>query len=299
MKINVTYLDSIDLKLGDIVEITGVLDTPSSNTVFNLYNYRLYLMSNKIYHTLKANSIKKISSNKNIFYSVKNYIYERIDTLNSKAYLKTFILGDKSSVSDNMKTIYQENGISHLLAISGMHITLFSNLLDKIFAKFKKKHLIISLFLIFYAFLTNFTSSVIRAVVLYIFKDKDSKKTIIFLASILLIYNPYYIYNTGFVFSFTISFYLILFSYKINKYNNYLVQLFITSIISFFASIPILINNFNSINIMTPIINLIFVPFISFIIFPLSIIVVIIPKLDFILVIFVKILEFLSQHIKE
>ena len=182
-----------------------------------------------------------------------------------------------------------------MLAISGMHISLLAGILAHILKKYKNaSHIIISLFLIFYAFLTNFTPSVIRAVALFIFNKIDSKKIIIILFCFLLIYNPYYIYNVGFLFSFIISFYLIIFKNIINKFKNYFSKLFITSTICFLVSIPILINNFYTINLFSPIINLIFVPFISFVIFPISLLTIFLPFLDNVLVLLINNLENLS-----
>ena len=293
-KIKVTYYGDIDYKLGDYIKVNGNLTKPYNNTIFNLFNYNKYLLSNKIYYILKADNIIKIKDNKNILYKIKNNIYERIDKLKSKDYVKTFILGDKQDLSGEILSSYQQNGVSHLLAISGMHISLLVVILSKILKKFKYSYFIISIFLIFYAFLTNFTPSVLRAVFLYCFKKIDKKHLILLIASFMLFYNPYYIYNVGFLFSFVISFYLIYFGNLTNKFNNYFVKLFITSTICFIASIPIMINNFYYINIMSPLINVLFVPFISLIIFPLSLLTLIFPILDNILLFLLNIMESLT-----
>ena len=293
-KIKVTYYVNIDYKLGDYIKVNGNLTKPYNNTIFNLFNYNKYLLSNKIYYILKADNIIKIKDNKNILYEIKNNIYERIHKLKSKDYVKTFILGDKQDLSDEILSSYQQNGVSHLLAISGMHISLLVVILSKILKKFKYSYFIISIFLIFYAFLTNFTPSVLRAVFLYCFKKIDKKHLILLIASFMLFYNPYYIYNVGFLFSFVISFYLIYFGNLTNKFNNYFVKLFITSTICFIASIPIMINNFYYINIMSPLINVLFVPFISLIIFPLSLLTLIFPILDNILLFLLNIMESLT-----
>lgn len=293
-KIKVTYYNKLDYKLGDYVKISGTLNKPYDNTVFNLFNYRKYLLSNKIYYILYADNITKVKDNSNIFYKIKNIIYERIDNLKSKDYIKTFILGDKQDLNDEILSSYQENGISHLLAISGMHISLLTVILSKLLKKFKYNYFIISIFLIFYAFLTSFTPSVLRAVFLYIFNKIDKKNLILLIASFMLFYNSYYIYNVGFLFSFIISFYLIYFGKLTNKFNNYFVKLFITSTICFVASIPIMINNFYYINIISPLINVIFVPFISLVIFPLSIITLIFPILDNLLFVLLNFMENLT-----
>ncbi len=293
-KIKVSYYGNLNYELGDYVKISGTLNIPYDNTVFNLFNYRKYLLSNKIYFILYADKIEKVKDNKNILYEIKNKIYEKINNLKSKEYVKTFVLGDKQDLNDEILSSYQENGVSHLLAISGMHISLLTVILSKMLKKFKYSYFIISVFLIFYAFLTSFTPSVLRAVFLYVFNKIDKKYLILLIASFMLFYNPYYIYNVGFLFSFVISFYLIYFGKLSNKFNNYFVKLFITSTICFVASIPIMINNFYYINIISPFINLIFVPLISLIIFPLSLLTLIFPILDNLLYFLTGIMESLT-----
>ena len=293
-KIKVTYYSDVDYKLGDYIKISGSLTKPYNNTIFNLFNYNKYLLSNKIYYVLYADNIVKVKDNENILYKIKNAIYERIDHLKSKDYIKTFILGDKQDLSDDILASYQENGVSHLLAISGMHISLLVAILSKILKKFKYSYFIISIFLFFYAFLTSFTPSVLRAVLLYIFKNFNKKNLILLIASFMLIYNPYYIYNVGFLFSFVISFYLIYFGNLTKNFKNYFVKLFITSLICFVASIPIMINNFYYINIMSPFINVLFVPLISLIIFPLSLLTLLFPIFDNILSLLLNIMESLT-----
>ena len=295
-KIKVISYDKLNYKIGDYVKIEGVLEIPSNNTIFNLFNYKKYLLSEKIFFICEIENIKLIKNSNNIIYKIKNSIYERIDNLKSKEYIKTFILADKSGL-DDIQTIYQENGVSHLLAISGMHISLIALILSKII-KFKNKHIIISLFLVFYLFLINFTPSSIRAVSSFIFsKYMYSKKIILIILSIMLLYNPFYIYNTGFMFSFIISIYLIYFKHLIK--GNYIIKIFKISLICFIVSMPILINNFNTINLISPIINIIYVPFVSMIVFPFSILTLIFPFLDNILFLLINVLEKTSVFISD
>ena len=291
-KIKVTYLGTDSLAIGDIISFDCLLELPSNNTIFNLFNYKKYLLSNRIYYVTTIKNLKIEKHNNFIIYKVKNYIYSRVDNLKSSSYLKAFILGDKTTLNTDIKEIYSLNGTSHLLAISGMHISLLALILSKVF-KFKGNNILISLFLIFYLFLINFTPSAIRAVSSFIFsKYIDSKKLIFIILIIMLLYNPFYINNTGFIFSFVISIYLIYFKDKIN--GNYIVKTLKISLISFLVSIPILINTYNSINLISPFINVLVVPFVSMIIFPLSIITLLIPFFDNILYIFIIILENVS-----
>ncbi|MEG2311694.1 MAG: ComEC/Rec2 family competence protein, partial [Bacilli bacterium] len=258
------YIDDVNslnkyksYQLGDYINVVGTLERPSHNTLKNGFNYNKYLMSNKIYYVLKADKIIKIKDNNKISYKLKNSLDKKINNLKSKDYVKAFILGDKTNLDEDIKISYQENGVSHLLAISGMHITLLAGIMLKILNKIHKKdnHLVVSLLLIVYAFLTNFTPSVIRATTFFIFSRFKINKInlLLLIASLLLIYNPYYIYNVGFIFSFVISLYLLIFGKLSNKFNNYFVKLFITSLICFIAGLPILINNFHMINLLSPI----------------------------------------------
>ena len=266
------------------------------------------MLSKKTYYSMNIDTIILIKRNNNIFYKIKNYLINKIKNIKHSEYLYTFILGDSSYINDDILNSFRTNGISHLFSVSGMHITLLSTLLLTILNKLKKSNinlLFVILFLLFYMFLTNFTPSVIRATFLFVFLTlnkllKINMSTIkIFLIILLinLIINPYNIYNIGFKFSYVISFYLILFNKIINRYKNYFVKLFVTSFISFLASIPILINNYFTINIMTIVNNIIFVPLISLIIFPFSLIIILIPKFDTIFKLLINILENLTCFI--
>ncbi|MCI5967682.1 MAG: competence protein ComEC family protein, partial [Tenericutes bacterium] len=192
-----------DYQLGDKVEVNGTFNKPNNNTVFNLFNYHKYLETKKIYYLMDISSIKKIANNKNIFYKIINLIDKRINTYKSKKYLKAFILGKTDLLDDDIKTNYQELGVSHLLAISGMHISLFSGiilfLLKKCHIGGNISYFITILFLLFYMKLTGNTSSVSRAVILFMlltfnkmFNFKLSTLKIwCFTFSIIIFKNPY------------------------------------------------------------------------------------------------------------
>ena len=275
-----------DISLGDLVEIKGEFIKPEKNTTKNLFNYRRYLYNKNTFFIVNATSYKKISSSINPYYKVKQFILDR--TIDNP-YLMAFILGNKSLVSKEALISYQENGTSHLFAISGMHITLLSSLINKLLKKIKvneqKRFLIISLFLIFYLFITGLSSSTFRGVLFYIFFSINKiyyfyvKPVNIFIVilSVVLFVNPYFIYYIGFQYSFFISFSLLAFSKFI--IGNYLVKLLKTSFISFVVSLPISLFNYHQINILSIIYNLFYVPLVSFIIFPFSILVVIFKPL--------------------
>ena len=295
-----------NLKLGDYIKINGVLNVPQKNTNFNLFNYRKYLLGKKIYYTLSAKEIIKYK-NHNFLYKIKNIIISKIDSIPNNGYIKSLILGDNNSVDKDSLNSYRQNGVSHLFAISGMHVIFIIKILEAIMNKIIKKeeikYTIIFLILFFYSFVASFSISIIRAVLMFIigkickllkYKIKPIE-TFIFTLCISLIINPYNIYNISFKYSFMVSLFLIIFSDLINKRKTYIGKLFMTSLIAFLAGIPIQINNFFSINILSIIFNMFFVPFFTFIFFPITIIVFIFPCFSYFYSILINILETISM----
>lgn len=266
-------------KLGDVIKADGTFKAPNRNTVFHLFNYKNYLNSKKINWLFDVNTYK-LTPRKNIFYDLKNRIITRIDDIDND-YLNLFILG-VNSLDESIYESYQNIGISHLFAVSGMHISILTACFIALLKLFTKNKMIITiittLFVLFFMFLTNFSPSVIRSGILFIslrlcalFKiDLKPLDLLLMIAGAMLIYNPYYVYSISFLFSFVITFYLILFGNKINNIHNYFYKTFMTSLLAFLVSVPIVINNFFSINLLTPLVNVIAVPLVSFLVFPLS-----------------------------
>lgn len=297
---------AFSLNLGDTVKISGVIEEPKNNSVFNLFNYKKYLYCNNVYYTFKADNIKLIKKNNNIFYYLKQSLINHIERLgNSSSYVKALVIGDDDGFRETISDSYQINGVSHLFAISGSHITFISVILLYLLKKIKieenKRYIIVILFLFFYMFLTNYAGSVLRSVIFFALLSFNkiyyfNIKTINILnltLFILLVTKPGLLYDVGFQFSYIISFYLIKYQEYISKYKG-IKSLFVISLISFLGSIPICMNNFFQINILSALINIFFVPYVSFILFPLSSISLVFPFIDGILVFFITILENIS-----
>ena len=298
----VNYYDDFKCELGSYIKAYGEIKKPEKNTNFYLFNYQNYLLTKKINYIFKADKIEKINTKIPFIYQIKNYLNKHIENYKSKPYLEALVLGKDDNIKENVIESYQTNGISHLLAISGAQITLFSCgllfILSKLFTK-NTSYLFTIMILLFYLFITNFQSSILRAVAFFIiltinkqFELKISTlKLLIITLCTLLIINPYLIYSLGFILSFTVSFFLILFKGLINKYQNYFSKTLVISLIAFLSSAPIIINNFFKINLLSPIINLYFVPLVTFIIYPLALLTFIFKPLDNIFLNIVTIME--------
>ncbi|MGM9849227.1 MAG: DNA internalization-related competence protein ComEC/Rec2 [Bacilli bacterium] len=305
-KILVNYYEKIDkINLGDKVKVKGTLKLPSKNTVPNLFNYRAYLKNNNIYYILTACEITKVKNNSKILIHYKNKLQKYINHKKAHTYLNVFILSNKNDLDKEVLSSYQVNGLSHLFSISGMHLTLLLGtilkLLDKVSYNRYYKYVILIIILIIYMYLTDFTPSILRSGIMFILLSlnkllnfKIETKNIMMLTFIIIVLiNPFYIYNLGFQLSYLISFYLIIFAHIINKHKNYFKKLFITSLISFLVSFPIIISNYYQANLLSILINLLFVPIISYIVLPLSFITLILPT-DSILILIMDILEGIS-----
>ena len=185
-----------------------------------------------------------------------------------------------------------------------MHISLFVCVILFILKKIKinnNKSLIISIILIgLYSYLVSFSSSIRRAYIFFvllsfnkIFKlDIKVIKVLIISICINIIIFPFIVYDIGFLYSCLTSIGIIL----SNKYlikGNYLIKLFKVSLIAFLFSLPITINNFYQINLLSPLNNLFIVPLITLIIYPLSLISFLIPFLSNILSFFLDILKYI------
>lgn len=301
-KVLVNIYNRVDVQYHDFISIEGVITKPKNNTIFNLFNYKRYLKEKRINYIFNGRSIKIIKKNSNIFYSIKTLIEKRINKYKSKKYLKVFILSEKNDIDKNVMNTYKNLGIVHLLSISGSYIATLIYIMNKII----KNKKIISILLIIYIVLTNFQVSILRTVICYILflinkKYKlqiDKESIIILLASFLLLINPFYLYNIGFLLSFFISFSIIHFSYLLDN-KNYIQRSFIISLLAFFISLPIIINTYFSINFLSILFNLIYVPFSCFILYPLSLLTFLFPMLDSLLHILTKLFENLSLFLNK
>ena len=221
------YTDKPDeitgLEIGDIYEFEGNLRLPKPKNNYGGFDYRLYLKTVNVYSYINAKSYKFVKKG-NLFLhmdklfdlreSIKNIIYENIDDSSSSSLLMGIIFSDKG-VDSEIKENFNDSGLAHVLAVSGMHIGLIYAFLIFILDLFglstRSKNFIVIPFLMIYIVLSGFTPSAMRAGLFCIilsfakmqkFKDPDSLSITLFIASILLLANPLLLFNLSFQLSF-------------------------------------------------------------------------------------------------
>lgn len=293
-----------DFKIGDRIILKGNLNKPLNNTIPNTFNYQKYLYYQKIYYLFTVKEIISIENSFNYFYQFQDFLYKRCEMIDEKGYLTMLIYGKKNIDADTYSYL-QDLGVVHLFAISGLHISIFTMLLEALLKKIKEgpRNFIIIIFLIIYASLLGFPASVMRALTMFIFlkvfsflkeKFKMSFKTyeiMLLSTSILLIINPYFLYDTGFLYSNLCTFGLI---YYNDKTKNYLLKSLKTTYIATIFSLPITVCLNYSYNLLTPLFNIVFVPFISFLFYPICLVTFLFPFFLPVLKILIKLLELLT-----
>ncbi len=304
-KVKVYYYGNEKLTLGMKIKITGNFFEPINNTIPNTFNYKKYLNNHKIYFNVKAKEVIILERNRNLIYSIKNKLYQKcLKNTKTYNYLNAFILGDTANIERETYEEYQSNGVTHLFAISGSQINLIALLtfhgLKKAKIKEVSKYLIVIFLLIFLCLIINSSASILRSLIFFIllslnklFDLKISTKNILFTTVIiLLILNPLIIYDIGFQYSVVVTYGLIISSKK--KKVSYFKSLMYTSFIATLFSMPITLINYYEINLLSPVNNLIFVPLITFIIYPLSILTIFLNIFEPILYLFIEMMEYLN-----
>jgi ComEC/Rec2-related protein len=226
-----------------------------------------------------------------IFNTVSNYINkcikDHIDE-NWSPIALGLILGGSSRLNLELKKIFSRAGVLHILAVSGLHIGFIITLLGIIFLPFpiscRIKFFFIMLFLLFYAGLTGFRPSVLRASLMaFLFglsfilqRQVDPIHIVNMCALIILLFNPLILFDVGAQLSFSAVYGIVYLLPKINDYilkrirRNFLKPIIISMATSFSAQLfvsPFLIHYFKQLPTLAIFSNLIVVPLASVIVY--------------------------------
>ncbi|MFZ7121036.1 MAG: DNA internalization-related competence protein ComEC/Rec2 [Eubacteriaceae bacterium] len=315
------YNNTNDLSYGDIIGFYADAEKPEGKRNPGGFDYRQYLISKNIYGILyiKNNSLKIIESDHSHYIKskvtyIRKVLIQFINknfTVEYADFLRGIILGEKIidiETADALSNL----GISHILAVSGLHIgfiyIFLKNICKLIKLKRSSEFIIISVFLFIYSFIVGFSVSVIRASLMLILllltemikKKYDTINILSVLASIFLLLNPFTIFNVGFQLSYcavlSIS---VLYPYlnNLKKFNNkiieYIKSLFLITLSVQLGTTPLILYYYNNFSLISLIVNLLVVPLVGLVIicFIIAIIINIVSiSLANMILIFIKII---------
>ena len=326
--LNIKKSKDINIKFGDYIKINAKIELPSKARNYMGFDYKRYLKSKKIIATIldvenvEILDVNKANTAENIFNSVRNNIKKimyKLLTKDARELVIGMMIGDKEELDANITENFKNSNLTHMLAVSGAHISYvilgLNLMLKKTSNRFRK--IFIICFLIFFVGVTDFTPSVQRASIMAIlllistmlYRSQDTYTSIAFSGLVILIINPYSFFDVGFQLSFggTIGIVLmynnLIKRFKTNgKLKDYIVSSVCVSVCANLIIIPIMAFNFNTVSLTFWISNLLAGPFLgviiilgfcvyllSFVIFPVAKIISIPLKyLIYILLIIVK-----------
>jgi len=281
--------EKLDLYIGDIINVKGEYVKTYPNRIFESFDYKDYLISKKIVGRMNADSINIVTRKFNLL-RIKSLIFNHVDNNFSdisRKYIYSLVLNDSSLFDEEFKTVLRINSISHMFVVSGFHINIFIMSLDKLFKKFKRRNVFISLFLAFYVFITYFAAAVTRAVFMWYVKEFlkfiklefTSLDCLSICFIIMVLFNPYYIKDLGFILSFLCTAIIILCSKFIS--GNKIKAAFLISLFIGIVCLPITIKICGFINILAPILNCFYTFYFSLLI-PFSLVFMILSPLSMI-----------------
>lgn len=289
---NALFYSTDNYEVGDIITIRGEYENPKKESYAGGFSYYEYLKSKRVYKIYKNPNIKKRGYIL-IPLSLRNKLEKRLSHKindNTISYIATLFLGDNildSRIKDNMSNI----GISHLFAISGFHIMIMYVFLVLILKRMIKSERIytniIIFFFLFYVMFTGFLISILRSVIMIIISILSKRYNRLYTSLdgfsismiISLLINPGYVYQTSFVLTYLITFFLII-SSNISRDKSKIIGAYKIGLIAYLSSMPIIININSDINL----ISLIFIPlfsiFVGYILMPYLALVIIFKDLD-------------------
>lgn len=213
--------DQPEVEMGSHVQLQGKLacfERASNPGQFDAYSY--YQTSEISYRLNQAEiKAKTIEYNKLTqgLYKLRVFFSEKLRKgLPEKeaSIMQAMLLGEKYSMDKDLKALYQKNGIAHILAISGLHVSMLGMGIYKFLRKcrvpMKLAAGLAAGIMILYGIMTGFSVSALRAIVMFVIRmaavilerTYDMLTTVAVAAVLMLLQQPLYFFHSGFLFSF-------------------------------------------------------------------------------------------------
>ena len=268
-----------DVRIGNYIKTNAsfmIISEPMNEGEFNQKNY---YRSNGISFIAFAKDIEvtnaKYDKLRQKIYETKLVIKEQIRKIFNKKDAGLFIgmlTGDRTEISKGQKIMFQENGIAHIIAISGLHLSILGLLLFAFLRKFLSLSTsagIVSVFIFLYGIFIDASATSLRAITmlyirflsLAIGRTYDSKNTLYIICFIFLLLHPYLLFNAGFQFSYLAIFALNT-EVKIEGKKEFKIPAIITLNIFLF---PVTIYHYFTYPLYSILLNLIVIPLMPFV----------------------------------
>lgn len=219
------YTENDEIAAGDIVTVYGTLKFYDGCMNEGEFDIRNYYLTRNIAAYIYSDTISIVQENESLVGKVKSGIcfIRKILIQNTEKSLPekesgiiiSMLSGDKTYIDADVKEDFQNTGFAHILAISGLHISILGMSLFKFIQKDKTRYLFPSavtlIILCLYSMLTGGQVSCIRAIFSLIFtifssflgRKNDGLTTLSFSALLILIKTPAYLYDISFLLSYT------------------------------------------------------------------------------------------------
>lgn len=204
------------LKAGMNLRVRGTAELFQEARNPGEFNYRLYYRSQKLRCRIKADKIEADGGEETVFHrqvsSVRQFVREALSFLyreEDKGVFQAILLGDKSEMDSEIRDLYQDGGIAHVLAVSGLHVSLIGMSLYGFLRKrgvgYGKAGVVSAALLFFYGSMTGFGASVFRAVFMvfcsflasYLGRTYDLLSAMSLSLVLLLFDSPYLLFTSG------------------------------------------------------------------------------------------------------
>lgn len=215
----IAYVSSSDHSVGQILTIKGTISYFAEPLNEGMFDSRKFYQSQKIDFGVWVTEIKNVQGIGSRYYRGLQQIKERAQkilavSVREDGVLAAMLLGEKSGLDEEVKTLYQRAGISHILAISGLHVSLlglglYRLLRKRLHFRYLTAAAATILFLISYAWMSGNGVSTRRAVgmcMLFLCADVfgyayDMLSALAFVLLVMLWENPFLPGYSGFLFS--------------------------------------------------------------------------------------------------
>ena len=300
------YLRSKELPLegveyGCTISGTGHIWPADAATNPHEFDFRNYLLSDGIVG-MAAAKLEDVSIEPGAIdfegrlIQLRRAVSERIERLfpTSAALAHAFILGDRTKLASDVKESFRQTGVTHLICISGMHVSVLAMAVSWLLSKWHSHNhavfLTIALVLL-YGLLPGFSPTLIRATVMFaVFslasvagRPTDSVTRLCAALLGMLVFNPLYLYDGGFALSFWASAGIILLQPPLRrllgvdalkarrlspslpkrilqKLARYFAELICTTLSAQLATLPLILSMFGAQSLLSLPVNLFAIP---------------------------------------